>query len=361
MNNTEKILSKVNLRFTTDSKLGFTRKKVGKKFKYFDVDGKLITDRDTIERIIKLAIPPAYKNVWICPYKNGHLQATGYDAKGRKQYRYHPLWSELSQQQKFTHLIDFAYFLPKIRKRVKKDIMLKGMPKQKIIAAVIYLLENTLIRVGNEEYEKDNKSYGLTTLKNRHASIRGIEKVQLQFKGKSGVFHKVKLSNKKIANIIKRCKELPGQDLFEYIDDTGNIQNISSYDINNYLKEVTGSDITAKDFRTWGGTVLAASALDRVGVGKNEKLSKKNLLDAIKKVSEHLRNKPNTCKRYYIHPSILSAYAKGYVISNFSTRVKIKKFKKIPLLDDCESRVVAILKHMFSVEKQKISHSQVAI
>ena len=351
MNSTEDLLRYVDLRYSTDSSPGFTRKTKGKKFQYFDLDKKIITDKKIIERINKLVIPPAYKNVWICPYKNGHLQAVGYDTKGRKQYRYHPLWNKISQKEKYTHLIDFARLLPKIRKKIKKDLTLKGIPRHKVMAAVVYLLENTLVRIGNEEYEKDNKSYGLTTLKNRHADIAGTDKILLQFKGKSGVYHKVKFQDRKIANIIRRCKDLPGQDLFEYIDTDGKVQSISSHDVNGYLKEITGASITAKDFRTWGGTVLAASALDKSGISDDDKMSKKTLVDTVKKVAEHLRNKPNTCRKYYIHPSILNAYAQGYILSNMQEVLKLKPSKPLRGLDACENRVLSMLKHMLKREK----------
>ncbi len=345
---TQDLLEHVNLRFTNDKLPGIRRKAKGKEFQYFDLDGKQITDDNTIERINKLAIPPAYRNVWISPYKNGHLQAVGYDAKNRKQYRYHPLWIEISQQEKFSHLIDFAKFLPKIRRKIKKDLMLKGMPRQKIIASVVWLLENTLIRIGNKEYEKDNKSYGLTTLKNHHVGILGTNKIIFQFKGKSGVSHKVKFNNKKIANIVRRLKDLPGQDLFEYMDDDGKVQSLTSSDVNEYLKEITNSNITAKDFRTWGGTVLAASALDKIGLDDDEKISKKNIVETIKKVAKHLRNKPNTCKKYYIHPVILNSYNDGFIISNLKDLVKQEHIRRVPGLDDCENKVLAMLRHMLS-------------
>ncbi len=355
------LLKDVNLRYSTDKKPGFTRRMIGKKFKYFDLDGKLIKDKKTIERINKLAIPPAYKNVWICPYPNGHLQATGVDSRGHKQYHYHPLWTELAQQKKFTHLIDFARHLPKIRRKIKKGLALSGMPRTKVLASVVWLLENTLIRVGNEEYEKENKSYGLTTLKNKHADVVKNHKIILHFKGKSGVQHKVDIHNKKVANIVRRCRELPGQDLFEYVDDEGQAQSISSYDVNNYLKEITGENITAKDFRTWGGTILAATVLDKAGVGNDEKVSKKSMVDTIKRVARHLRNKPNTCKKYYIHPSILDAYSAGYVLSNIDQSMKSKKAKNIKGLDACENKVVAMLEYMITKEKRKILSAQVAI
>lgn len=340
----EDLLNYTNLRYSTDKKTGYSRKIQGKKFKYFNQKGNLITEKKEIERINKLAIPPAYKNVWICPYKNGHLQATGYDSKGRKQYRYHPLWITTSQKDKFMHLLDFAYSLPKIRKTVKKDLSLKGMDRKKVLAALIWLLENTLIRIGNEEYKKDNNSYGLTTLKNKHVNFLGTDKIVFQFKGKSGIYHKVNLRNKKVTSIIRRCKELPGQDLFEYIDDDGKIQSISSYDVNEYLRSITGKNITAKDFRTWGGTVLSALAFDKIGAASDEKISKKNVVETVKQVAKSLRNKPNTCRKYYIHPSIIEYYTQGLVLSNIKKFIKTKP-RNIEGLDECENKLVAILQN----------------
>lgn len=342
----EDLLKDVHLRFSTDKKPGFTRKLAGDTFQYFDKEGKRITNEETIERINKLAIPPAYKNVWICPFPNGHLQATGYDDRKRKQYRYHPLWIEASQEEKFSHLIDFAKVLPKIRETVRKDLELTGTQRKKVIAAVVWLLENTLIRIGNEEYEKDNKSYGLTTLKNRHASVSYKDNIVFQFKGKSGVYHNVSIKNKKVARIVRRCKEIPGQDLFEYYDEDHVIQTITSDDVNAYLQEVTGAEITAKDFRTWGGTVLAAEMFNKAGITDTEADSKKNIIETVKKVASHLRNKPNTCRKYYIHPHVIDAYIKGLVLSNWKEMTKAKPARKIQGLDDEENNVVAMLKHL---------------
>lgn len=345
---TEDLLEQAKLRYVTDQKPGFTRKTVGDKFHYFDRDGKRISEQKVIDRINKLAIPPAYTNVWICPFANGHLQATGYDKRKRKQYRYHPLWVEISQQEKFSHLIEFAEELPKIREQIRRDLGLSGMTREKVTAAVVWLLENTLIRVGNEEYEKENKSYGLTTLKNRHVSIVESSKIRFQFKGKSGIYHNVRIKSKRVAKIVRKCREIPGQDLFRYLDDNGEAQTITSDNVNGYLQNITGEEITAKDFRTWGGTILAASAFDEIGVCDEEDLTKKNIVETIKRVALHLRNKPNTCKKYYIHPSIIGAYTNGHVISNLEKTFRAKKFKKIDGLDDCENSVLHMLKVMLS-------------
>ncbi|MGH7203883.1 MAG: DNA topoisomerase IB [Candidatus Levyibacteriota bacterium] len=348
---TEDLLANAPLRYSTDTKPGYTREIKDKKFIYFDQHGKKITDEKVVERINKLAIPPAYTNVWICPYKNGYLQAIGYDAKHRKQYRYHPLWNEISQKEKFGHVIEFAKHLPTIRTHITDDLARQDLPREKILAAIVWLLEHTLIRVGNEEYEKDNKSYGLTTLKNRHVRLKEANNIVFQFKGKSGVHHTVTFHNKRVATIIRKCKELPGQDLFEYLDGDKNIQSISSSDVNTYLKEISGAEITAKDFRTWGGTVMAATAFDLCDT-KDERDIKKNTIETIKKVAKHLRNKPNTSKKYYIHPYIIAAYAKGLTLS------KVNKHKTMEGLDECENKVVSLLKQMKREEEKIIHHMQ---
>src|SRR3989344_238737 len=340
---TEDILKDVNLRYNNDKKPGYSRKVIGDKFVYFNTDGKKITDEETINRINKLVIPPAYKKVWICPYANGHIQATGYDKRGRKQYRYHPLWIKMSQGEKFTQIMNFAKMLPVIRNKVRYDMEKTGMPREKVLATVVWLLENTLIRIGNEEYEEENNSYGLTTLKNRHAKVNTSDKVVFQFKGKSGVYHKVSIKNKKIAKVIRRCKEIPGQDLFQYFDDNGELQVIDSYDVNEYLKEITGEDITAKDFRTWGGTILAATSLNKVGITKEEQIIKQNIIDSVKEVASFLRNRPATCRKYYIHPAVIESYSKGYIISNMEDLPKKKRFRSVNGLDNRENNVLALL------------------
>jgi DNA topoisomerase-1 len=342
----EDILKDVRLRYSNDKKPGYTRKIINDKFVYFNTDGKKITDEATIQRINKLVIPPAYKNVWIAPYENGHIQAVGYDDKGRKQYRYHPLWIKVSQEEKFSHIMDFAKHLPKIRRKIKLDMEKPGISREKILATIVWLLENTLIRIGNEEYEEDNNSYGLTTLKNRHAKINSKDKIVFQFKGKSGVYHNVSIKNKKIAKILRRCKEIPGQDLFQYFDDDKNIQSIDSYDVNEYLKEITGEDITAKNFRTWGGTVLAAIHLNKMGLATEENLIKQNIVDAVKEVASFLRNRPATCRKYYIHPGILDSYTKGYVISNLDNVPKKKKYFSVDGLGIHENNTMALLTYI---------------
>lgn len=341
---TEEILKEVKLRYSNDRKPGFTRKIVGDKFVYFDIKGEKITDQDTIDRINKLVIPPAYKKVWISPYKNGHIQATGYDSRGRKQYRYHPLWIKMSQGEKYTQIANFAKNLPAIRNKVKTDMEKTGVPREKILATVVWLLENTLIRVGNEEYELENKSFGLTTLKNRHAKVNSKDTVTFQFKGKSGVYHNVSFKNKKVAKVIRKLREIPGQDLFQYFDEDKNLQVIDSYDVNEYLREITGEDITAKDFRTWGGTLLAAKHFNRIGVASEEQLIKQNIVNTVKEVSSFLRNRPATCRKYYIHPAVIESYSKGFVISNIKYYPdKKNKYLSITGLGVHENDLLALL------------------
>jgi DNA topoisomerase-1 len=298
----------IGLRYVTDDIPGIERKRSGKKgFAYIDTNGDRIRDPDEIRRIDALAIPPAYKNVWICPFANGHLQATGRDAKGRKQYRYHPLWRSIRDQSKFTRMLVFSQSLPQIRQRLEHDLSLPGLPKEKVLATIIRLMELTRVRVGNEEYARSNQSYGLTTLRDEHVDIKG-SKIQFHFRGKSGVEHEIELADKRLAKIVKRCQDIPGQELFQYRDATGEYQAIDSGDVNAYLKAITEQDFTAKDFRTWAGTVLAAAELADIGTFTSETGAKKNIVQAIKTVASYLRNRPATCRKYYIHPAILDAY-----------------------------------------------------
>lgn len=298
----------VGLQYVTDDGPGIQRKKSGKKgFIYIGVDGERIRDSEEIQRINSLAIPPAYQDVWICPIPNGHLQATGRDAKGRKQYRYHPLWRSVRDQTKFTRMLVFSQALPTIRQHIEHDLQRPGLPKEKVLAAIVRLMELTRIRVGNEEYAKTNQSYGLTTLQDEHVNISG-SKIKFQFRGKSGVEHDIQLSDRRLARIVKRCQEIPGQDLFQYEDEAGTYQTITSTDVNDYLRDISGQDFTAKDFRTWAGTVLAASHLCDIGVFTSATAAKKNITQAVKAVACHLGNRPATCRKYYVHPAIFEAY-----------------------------------------------------
>ncbi|MCY7279265.1 MAG: DNA topoisomerase IB [Phormidesmis sp. CAN_BIN44] len=298
----------VGLRYVTDDIPGIERHRSSKKtFTYVGVDGKTIRNAEEIRRIESLAIPPAYHHVWICPFANGHLQATGRDAKGRKQYRYHPLWRSIRDQTKFTRMIAFRQSLPDIRRRLDHDLSASGLPKQKVLAAIVKLMELTRIRVGNEEYAKTNHSYGMTTLHDEHVQISG-SKIQFQFRGKSGVDHEIEVRDRRLANIVKRCQDIPGQELFQYIAEDGRPHDVTSTDVNDYLREITGHDFTAKDFRTWAGTVLAASHLVEIGVFTSQTAAKKNITQVLKTVASHLGNRPATCRKYYVHPAVLEAY-----------------------------------------------------
>ncbi len=267
--------------------------------------------RTRLARIRKLAIPPAYEDVWICPYANGHLQATGRDARGRKQYRYHPKWREVRDEGKYGKMLLFGKVLPIIRARVEKDLEKRGLPREKVLAAIVRLLESTLIRVGNEEYAKTNKSFGLTTLRNRHVKVEGGSRIRFDFRGKSGTEHHIDLRNRKLANVVRRCQDLPGQELFQYLDEDGQPHGIGSDDVNDYLQEITGEPITAKDFRTWAATNLAALALQQLEVFDTQAKAKKNVLQAVESVSKMLGNTPAICRKCYIHPAIFDGYLDG--------------------------------------------------
>ncbi|MGE5209059.1 MAG: DNA topoisomerase IB [Alphaproteobacteria bacterium] len=295
------------LRYVSDVRPGYARKPRGKRFDYFDTDGKLIRDEQRLLRIKRLAIPPAWTDVWICPSRNGHIQATGRDARGRKQYRYHERWREVRDENKFDRLAQFAKALPNIRRRVAQDIKLPGLRRRKVLATIVRLLERTFIRIGNQEYARENKSFGLTTLKNHHVKVKGAQ-VRFRFRGKSGRHHEVDVSDRRVAKVIAECQDLPGQDLFQYLDDHGELQNVSSQDVNRYLRELAGEDFTAKDFRTWGGTVLAAIALSKQEEFETKKQAKSNLKTAICTVAELLGNTPAICRKCYVHPGIVEAY-----------------------------------------------------
>lgn len=295
------------LRYITDQMPGFSRRARGKSFYYVDDQGKRIRDREVLARIEALVIPPAWTDVWIAPHANDHLQATGRDARGRKQYRYHARWRECRDANKYARLIDFAKVLSRIRRRVSRDLRKPGMPREKVLAAVVQLLDRSLIRVGNDEYARDNRSFGLTTMKNRHVRVRGA-KIQFRFRGKSGVEHELDLQSPRLAKIVRRCQELPGQELFAYVDDGGNVCDVGSADVNDYLREISGQDITAKDFRTWAGTVLAARALAEVPAFRSAAQAKRHVAAAVKEVAAQLGNTAAVCRKCYIHPEVVESY-----------------------------------------------------
>jgi DNA topoisomerase I len=298
------------LRYVTDDAPGIRRRKSGKGFTYVDPEGRTVKDAKDLDRIRKLAIPPAWTDVWICPRPNGHLQATGRDAKGRKQYRYHANWRDVRDETKFGRMIAFGESLPKIRERVESEMSLRGLSREKVLGAVVKLLETTLIRVGNKEYVKQNNSYGLTTLRDQHVDVSG-SKLRFEFRGKSGKDHSVEIQDRRLARIVKQCRDLPGQKLFQYLDDDGVRQSVSSEDVNAYLRETTGEDFTAKDFRTWGGTVLALSALLEVGSCESEREANKAVVEAVKRVSGELGNRPAICRKYYVHPVVIQTFLEG--------------------------------------------------
>jgi DNA topoisomerase-1 len=289
---------------------GLRRQKSGRGFRYLDADGKAVRDTATLARIRSLVIPPAYTDVWICPDPKGHLQATGRDARGRKQYRYHPRWRVVRDETKFGRMLAFGAALPGIRARVDEDLALSGLPRRKVLATVVRLLETTCIRVGNDEYARTNKSFGLTTLKDRHVEISGST-IRFEFRGKSGKLHSCDVTDAGLARIVQHCQAIPGEELFQYLDDDGNRQTIGSGDVNDYLREISGQEFTAKDFRTWVGTVLAYEALTELEPARTVKETRANVLQAIDRVASQLNNTRAVCRRYYVHPAVLEAYEGG--------------------------------------------------
>ena len=309
------------LHYVSDKKPGITRVLGGGEFGYYDSDGSPITDEAELTRIRKLAIPPAYTDVWICRDHAGHLQATGRDARGRKQYRYHPRWRTVRDESKYHRMLLFGRVLPQIRSQVDHDLALPGLPRRRILAALVKLLEKTLARVGNEEYARDNDSFGLTTLRNRHTRVDG-SRIRFDFRGKHGIDHHLSLSDRRLANIIKRCQELPGQHLFQFIDHEGELHHVSSEDVNQYLHEVSGEEITAKDFRTWAATNLAAIALTELERFDSEAKNKKNVVHAVEAVAGMLGNTPSVCRKCYIHPAIFDGYLDGTLLEGLQERAE---------------------------------------
>ncbi len=340
------------LRYVSDEEPGIRRRKSGKGFTYAGPDGRKVADKATLERIRSLAIPPAYTDVWICAKANGHIQATGRDAKGRKQYRYHPAFREVRESTKYEHMLEFAKGLPAIRKTIDEHMSLRGLPREKVLATVVHLLESTLIRVGNSDYVKQNKSYGLTTLRDPHVKVEGGE-LRFQFKGKSGKTWKLQVKDRRIARIVKACQDLPGQDLFQYLDENGEQQSITSADVNTYLKEVTGSEITAKDFRTWAGTVLAALALAEFEQFDSDAKAKKNIRAAIESVAARLGNTPSICRKCYVHPEVFDAYLDGGLLLEVKEQVETELRDDLASLRPEEAAVLALLEQRLSREVEK--------
>ena len=332
------------LRYVNDDRPGYTRKAKGEDFTWLDTDGKLIRDEQRLLRIKRLAIPPAWTDVWICPASNGHIQATGRDARCRKQYLYHERWREVRDENKYDRIISFGKALPKIRRRIARDLKPPGLPRNKVLATVVQLLERTFIRIGNEEYARENKSFGLTTMKDRHVEVKGA-KLRFRFRGKSGREHEVDVTDRHIAKIISKLQDLPGQDLFQYVDDDGKVGDISSQDVNEYLREITGEDFSAKDFRTWAGTVLTAIALNAQEKFENQKQGEANIKTAISAVAKILGNTPAICRKCYVHPAVLDTYLEQKTIDGLK-RTTEEALEKEDV--DLRSSEAAVLKFLES-------------
>jgi DNA topoisomerase I len=335
------------LRYVLDNRPGVSRKKSGKVFIYTRADGSRLTDVVILKRIRSLAVPPAWTDVWICPFADGHMQATGRDAKGRKQYRYHARFREMRESTKYEHVVAFAETLPSIRERVRRDMAQRGLPREKVLATVVHLLETTLIRIGNDDYARQNSSYGLTTLKNRHVAIEGHE-VRFRFTGKSGKQWSLRVKDRRVAKIIRACQELPGQELLQYLDAEGVCRDVTSTDVNAYLKEITGKDVTAKDFRTWAGTVLAAMNLHEVRSFDSAAHARRNLRAAIEIVSARLGNTSAICRKCYIHPEVLNSYLNGNFALDLKSKAESDLRGALGAMKPEEAAVLAFLRGRFA-------------
>jgi DNA topoisomerase I len=328
--------------YVSDEEPGIRRRRSGKGFSFRNPDGTAVKDKDTLARIKSLAIPPAYTDVWICADPKGHIQATGRDDRGRKQYRYHLRWREVRDSTKYERMLDFGKALPAIRERISADMGKRGLPREKVLATVVHLLENTLIRVGNTTYSKENKSFGLTTLQDRHVEVDG-GKMRFQFKGKSGKVWNLQVKDRRIARIVKSCQDVPGQHLFQYLDDEGQRHGVTSQDVNDYLREISGQDFSAKDFRTWAGTVLAAIALTEFESFDTKAAAKRNLRDAIERVSSRLGNTPAICRKCYIHPQVLDCYLEGDLVNQLKDQIEEDLRTDLDALKPEEAAVMAFL------------------
>ncbi|HVX10690.1 MAG TPA: hypothetical protein VHC22_05880 [Pirellulales bacterium] len=330
------------MRYVDDRGPGIQRRKSGATFRYLAPTGRQVRDRKTLARIRSLAIPPAWECVWICPVAQGHLQATGRDARGRKQYRYHPRWREVRDETKFSHTIDFARSLPRIRRRVRRDLALRGMPREKVLATIVRLLETTLIRIGNDEYARQNGSFGLTTIRNRHVRVRGTT-LHFGFRGKSGVEREVHVDDARLARIVRRCQDLPGQDLFVYVGDDGKVHDVGSGDVNEYLRAISGRDFTAKDFRTWAGTSLAVRALHGLADFDSETAAKRNINRAVEVVAEQLGNTKAVCRKCYIHPAVIESYLERTFVDALARKATRRLRGTASRLSVDEAAVLALL------------------
>ena len=342
------------LRYVHDTDPGFTRQMDGEHWAFFDTRGRRIEDAETIARIRKLAVPPAYQDVWICRHANGHLQAVGRDARGRKQYRYHPRWRAVRDEAKYGRMLVFGRVLPKIRAQVEKDLALHGLPRRKILATLVRLLESTLARVGNEEYARTNESYGLTTLRGKHVHVKGA-RVTLDFRAKHGIAAHYDLQDRRLARIVARLQDLPGQDLFQYVDHDGEQHGVGSDDVNHYLQDITGEDITAKDFRTWAATNLAALALRELEAFDSAAKAKKNVLRAVESVAKLLGNTPSICRKCYIHPAIFESYIDGSLLQGLKERADERLHNPAPGLSAEEVALTAFLSERLGENLQQAS------
>jgi DNA topoisomerase I len=340
------------LSYVTDSQPGITRKRAGKGWSYAEPDGTIIKSTEVLARIKALVLPPAWTHVWICPSANGHIQATGLDDRGRKQYRYHAKWREMRDADKYGRMMAFGGALPKIRKQVEHDLALPGLPREKVLATVVRLLETTLIRVGNEEYARTNKSFGLTTMRNRHVKVDGWQ-LRFKFRGKSGKTHSIGIKDRRLARIVRQCQEMPGQDLFEYVGDDKARHAITSSDVNAYLKEITGEDFTAKDFRTWAGTTLAALALQEMKEVGTEAEGKRNVTHAIESVAERLGNTPAVCRKCYVHPEVIASYLDGSLAEGLKVKADAVLRRDLAGLPQEEAQVMVLLHGRLAKEAKK--------
>jgi DNA topoisomerase I len=344
------------LRYVSDTSPGIRRRRAGRGFTYSGVDGRRLRDPGQLERIRALAIPPAWTDVWISPTRRGHIQATGRDARGRKQYRYHPRWHAVRDEVKYGRMVAFAAVLPAIRERTEADLRRQGLPREKILATVVRLLEGTMIRVGNEEYARDNDSYGLTTMEDEHAQV-STRRIVFRYRGKSGKEHEATLDDPRLARIVRRCQELPGQRLFQYEEEDGTIREVDSADVNDYLREISGEPFTAKDFRTWAGTVLACMALQEFSAFDSETEAKKNVVEAIKRVAERLGNTPAVCRSSYIHPVILDSYLDGSMLETLRQRAADELATSAHELRPEEAAALGLLQARLAREARELSRA----
>ncbi|HEX6628925.1 MAG TPA: hypothetical protein VF105_13320 [Gemmatimonadaceae bacterium] len=347
------------LRYVSDSMPGIRRHRHGRGFTYIGPDGAVIRSRDALKRFRSLVIPPAWTDVWICPHEDGHLQVTARDARGRKQYRYHPHFRQHRDGTKFERMFELSDVLWKIRERVESDVDLPGLAREKIMATVVWLLETTLIRIGSDEYRKANKSFGLTTLRRRHVAVVGSE-MRFEFRGKSGIQHAVSVADKRIARIVQRCQELRGEELFKYLDDEGRKQTVDAEDVNAYLQDITGRDVTAKDFRTWAGTMLAAETLRAIGPANTKREAEKNIVAAVDLTAKRLGNTRSVCRKYYIHPALIEAYLEGSVLPPLPERKWNQRKVRGPVLRQHEMDVLAFLKARLKSKNRRNDSSKPA-